>query len=150
MLISESETEFQNLILKKTHLFELILECAEKQSLLNCAEKPVEYKNLMERRERFIKDINKTDVLINNFLEQYRSIPGNNDLESRMQLGQKKIDNIIKQILAVDETNKAKVTNEMYSVKNKIETIKNSKKGIFGYNSQNKITPYGAYTDSRR
>ena len=148
-MTSERENEFRDLVLQKVRLFEIIFECAKRQSALNCAETLTEYKNLLERRARCIDEISKTEIRINHFLASNRNILSD-DPDLQIEMANEKIKRIIERILEIDEGNKLRVSNEMQAVKDKIELIRKSRTGISGYASLNKLTPSGAYTDSRK
>lgn len=139
------------LLTKKLELFEEILSCARAQNGLSYLEHAVEYDNLIESRRICMNEIDKLNVILKRNLDQIKDTPAAEVLKDRVTALNNKINNVIKEALSLDEQNKEQILKERIIIKNKLQNLRQGRKGVAGYSTDKKVlTAAGAYTDSKR
>jgi hypothetical protein len=148
MGLPEVNPAIKELLQKKVHLFEMLLDCAKQQSELSYPEHSVEYDNIIETRAGIIEELQKTEIILNHNLEVKAINQG--DLDEQLKAINHQVAAIIGQIMNEDTKSQASIMQELQNVKGKLQVIQKGKKGMSAYGANIGLNLGGAYTDSKR
>lgn len=141
------------LLQKKIQLVETLLLYAKQQSGLSYIDNPVKYDNIIISRTQIIEDLKKVDAILQRILAITRTGAINkagDALDQSVNEVKEQVSVLAKQIIALDEKSKTSMTTELQMIKNQLQALQRGKKGLKGYSAGTRLSPAGAFTDSKR
>jgi hypothetical protein len=140
--------QVRELLIKKMELFQTIFTCAEQLAGLSYIELETEYNNFLEKRVHCIERIKKTDAVLNHCLSKVENL--NQGLSGELATYDDQIKELIRRIMTVDEGNKKRLILEQKTIKEKLQFLREGKKGRRGYLAVGKINTGGVFMDTHR
>jgi hypothetical protein len=140
--------QIRELLTEKMKLFQTILSYAEKQKGLSGSGVTVKSQNILEQRAYCIERIKKTDGAINHCLSQINS--PDEDLSGELATYENLIEDLIRKIMVVDDLNKKQLMIKQKTIQDRLQFLREGKKGRHGYQAISKLNTGGAFMDTRR
>lgn len=149
MTTSDSE-QLLDLLSRKLNLLEEILACSKEQSEVTYQENPLKYDNLIESRAKCLEELKKLEVVLKRSLFQLNISSVNEGyFQGKLTALNTNITMALKKILELDKENHVRILKEQSDLKNKMQNVRQGRKGIAGYTGNN-LSGAGIFTDNKR
>ncbi len=143
---SMTEDKALELAQKKKELLDEILLVAKEQKMY-CLDNNFDiYNEFMERRNKCVEKLKKTDAMLQRYLKQ---APLSAELSGKLEAISRDTAETIRQILTTDEINQRNLKQAMEMIKGKKGSLKANKRGVVKYYKTTGYPTTGALTDSK-
>ncbi len=142
----ETEDKLLELAKEKNELLNEVLLIAEEQKMF-CLDNNIEvYNDFMDRRNKCVEKLKKTDVLLQRYLKHAQISA---EFSGKLDALNRDSTTTIRKILAVDEVNQSNLKQAMEMIKDKKISLKTNKLGVVKYCKTASYSVAGVYTDSK-
>ncbi len=136
----------KELLLRKKSLYEQLLVLFQQQTEISFTENPLEYHSIMESKSLCIEEITKNEIILKRTI--YDDSTG--EYQELYNMNNTGLREILEEIQRFNEISQKTLQQEQQAVQKRITAIQIGKKGTAGYNSLQKVSVSGAFTDKRR